>query len=371
MDDSSALKLVWATAAALGLVCGLVGCGGSGSDSPSSAVSGVGNSGSAGGSGSGSGSGSGGGSGGGGSGGGGGGGSGGGSSPPSVTVLFEQPVTSGIAGNFVVPPASHNAPPKGAFTMVLWQPNRFQSNGELVPTTWDAATQTGFTPSNVALAQLGFQNLSGTSTAQIEGETVGAYINSVDLPPSTADQKMMITPEFIFTPGSQPVPFANANVSLNGALDLQIPAAGGKNSYVVADFLFEDPNGVRISLGVKIFRNGGADTIVGTGYDTPSNTYMLNSPLAADQAYVTLAAGSATNTGDTWTGFRHFEWSVSQAQFASALQYLVATYPSVVKLSDPTQYVLAEVHLNAEFHTEGQAAELGWSMQNMKVWTTP
>jgi hypothetical protein len=298
-------------------------------------------------------------------------GSSGGTGTGQGTILFTQPQESGIGGNLLVPLATQTKVPAGTFTLVLWQPNPYQSNGLLVPTSWDAGSQTGFTPSDPTTAQLGFQNLAGTSTAQMEGDTVGAYINSQDLPPSTADQKMMITPQFDFASGSQPMPFANSQSVLHGSVDLQIPTAVGSDVYVLADLLFEGANGVRISYGVSIFRNGGAGTTAGTGYDTPSSTYMLNSPLGVDETYITRATNSALATGTTWTGWRHFEWSISQAQFVSALQHLAAAFPVNVTSTDPTQYVLAEVHLNAEFHTKGQPAQLGWSMQGMNVWTTP
>jgi hypothetical protein len=301
-----------------------------------------------------------------------GGGSSGGSSggAAATTVLFEQPQETGIAGHFAVPPATHTAPPQGAFALVLWQPDRFQSNGVPVPTTWDAGSLTGFTPTSASDAQLGFRNLIGSSTAQMQEDTVGAYLNSQDLPPSSADQKMMISPEFRFPSGGQPVPFASAQAMLSGALNLQVPTAVGPDTYAHADLLFEGQNGVRISYGIGLFRNAAQNPVVGSGYDAPSNTYMLNSPLGVDQRYVTLAADSAVMMGTPWSGWRHFEWSISEAQFASGLQYLAAQFPGEITSTDPSQYVLAEIHLNAEFHTQGQAAELGWSMQGLKVWAT-
>ena len=174
-------------------------------------------------------------------------------------MLFEQPQESSIAGHLVVPLANHTPPPKGVFGLVLWQPNPNVSNGQLVPTAWDAGAQTGFTPASPLTAtQLGFQPKAGTSTAQMDGDTVGAYLNSADLPGAPAGQKMMITPQFIFTAGNEPVPFAGSNSSLGASMDLQIPTAVGSDTYVLADFLFVGPNGVRISYGVKIFSNGEA-----------------------------------------------------------------------------------------------------------------
>ena len=132
--------------------------------------------------------------------------------------------------------------------------------------------------------------------------------------------------------------------------------------------MFEDPNGVRISYGVEIFRNGSRPQLVGSGYEVDSNSYMLNSPLGVDQQFVTKAHDSASATGTPWLGWQHFEWSISQAQFVAALDYLVAHSPSKVQLTYPTQYMLVEMHLNAEFHFQPDPAELGWSMHGWKVW---
>jgi hypothetical protein len=290
-----------------------------------------------------------------------------GGSSPGGAVLFQQPQESGIAGQFFVPLATHTPPQTGIFELILWQPNPDTADGELVPVTWDAGSETGFTPTSPSTAQLGFQNQAGTSTAQMEGGTVGAYINSANLPGSPAGQTMMITPQFLFTPGSEPVPFSSANSVLTSTMDLQIPTAAGNDTYVVADFLFKDPNGVRVSIGAKIFDNGETNPVVGTGYDAPSNTYLLNSPLEGAQQFVTQVPGSASTTGTPWAGWQHYEWSVSQAQFVAAINHLVAQYPGQVTTTDPTAYVLAEVHLNAEFHFQPDSAELGWSMTGWTV----
>ncbi len=288
--------------------------------------------------------------------------------PSNPTILFQQPQESGISGHFFVPPATHTPPPKGLFELVLWQPNPSSPDGLLVPTTWDAGSQTGFTPpAPLSAAQLGFQDNPGASTAQMAGDTVGAYINSADLPGSPPGQKMMITPQFLFASGNEPVPFASSNSVLSSSMDLQIPTAAGLDTYVVADLLFEDPNGVRISLGAKIFNNGNPNEEVGSTYDTDSNSYTLNSPLAGVQQFVTQVSGGGPTTGTPWLGWQHFEWSISQAQFAAGLSYLAAQYPGKVTVTDPTQYVLAEVHLNAEFHFQPAPAELGWSMTGWTV----
>jgi hypothetical protein len=297
---------------------------------------------------------------------------GGGSSTSSgTTVLFEQPTESGIIGNLFVPLATDTALPKGVFELVLWQPNPNTSNGQLMATEWDAGSVTGFTPSDpLSTTQLGFQNKPGTSTAQMDDDTVGAYINSADLPFSPVGQKMMISPQFTFMPGNEPVPFLNANSSLSASMDLQIPTAVGSDTYVVADFVFQDQNGVRISYGVVLFSNGGANPTIASGYDAPSKSYRLDSPLGVEQQFVTNVQGGASATGTPWLGWQHFEWSISQPQFVAALSYMAAQFPDEVRSTDPTQYALAEIHLNAEFHFQPAPAELGWSMRGWKVWVT-
>ncbi len=255
--------------------------------------------------------------------------------------------------------------------MILWQPNPSSSNGQLVPTGWNAGSMTGFSPSSpLDSMQLGFQNTTGTSTAQMGGDTVGAYINSADLPGSPAGQKMMITPQFNFTAGNEPVPFATSGSSLGAEMDLQIPVALGSSTYVLADFLFVGANGVRISYGIKIFMYGNAPSVVGGDYVSDANVYQINSPLLANQLYVTPTSDSALATGTPWTGWQHFAWTISDAQFVAALKYLAAEYPGLPLSTDPTQYVLTQLHLNAEFHFQPDPAFLGWSMRGWQVWTT-
>lgn len=304
-------------------------------------------------------------------------------STSTVTTLFEQPQESSIAGNLVVPLASSTKAPIGTFGLVLLQTDPFTTNGELVPTGWSASTQTGFAPSNPMSDQLGFQNTPGTSTAQMDGNTVGAYINSKDVPTSPVDpggmnggcgqgtsspvQKMMITPQYIWPAGAQPVPFASTTAVLNGSMDLQVPTASG-DAYVTLDLLFEDPNGVRISYGLEIFHNGSTKPALGCGYDAPSNSYKLDSPLGIDQQYVSIAAGTASFTGVPWLGWQHFGWSISQSQFTAALQFLAQQFPGKIQDVDPTQYTLAEQHLNAEINFLPAPAELGWSMNGLNIW---
>jgi hypothetical protein len=253
---------------------------------------------------------------------------------------------------------------------VVLQKDPFTPTGYLVSTSWNAGSKTGFVPNSPSTAQRGFRNQAGTTTAQMEGDTVGVYLNSKDLPTTLTYQKMMITPQYRFPSGATPVPFAHATSVLNGELDLQVPVAVGSSTYVTADFLFVDPNGVRISYGVKLFRNGSHGSLVGSSYNDIDNSYMINCPLGTDTHFLTKASTSGSFTGTPWVGWRHFQWSIDQAQFVAAINRLNAQYPSKVRTTDPTQYVFAGWHLNAEFHYSPEPAELGWSMRGLKLWSS-
>jgi len=288
-----------------------------------------------------------------------------------TTMLFEQPLVSGIDKNVWVAHVTKGGMPTGRFDMMIEQSDPDTKTGDLVPNSWDAGSLTGFVPTTPATAQLAFTDKTGSSTAQMEGDTVGAYINSKDLPTSRNNQLMMITPQYRFQAGATPVPFASSTSVLNGELDLQVPTATGDDTYVTADLLFLDANGTRISIGVKLFQNGVAGTtVLGTLYDPSEKVYILNSPLAAGQQFLSLAQGSATSGGKTWAGWRHFQWTIDQVQFVNALKYLVEKYPGKITSTDPTQYVFDEVHLNAEFHYSPAPAELGWSMRGLTVWVS-
>src|SRR5450755_764973 len=181
---------------------------------------------------------------------------------PAV-VLFEQPLLDGVDGNFIVPRADHRPPPPGAFHMILWQPNPNRADGKAVPVTWNAGDRTGFYPAApVDKHQAGFRDAAGTSTVQIAGDTVGAYINSADLPAGSHKDKMMMTPEISVAPPAQVRPFAQTGRVIFVSLELQVPTAidahrEGSATYITADLNFADrTRGTKISYGCNLFFNG-------------------------------------------------------------------------------------------------------------------
>ncbi len=288
-------------------------------------------------------------------------------------VFFEQPSFSGIAGHLFVPKAVHHPPPVGSFELLLWQPNPATPDGMLVPTSWDAGQMTGFTPPGpLARYQLGFRDAPGASTAQAAGDTVGAYIDSQDLPAGSLQDKMMVTPEYRAPHGQDLQPFSRPGRAVRVMLDLQIPVArdghiAGSVVHASADLSFQDMHtGIRVSYGCNLFFNGrGGHSPGHIAYDQPSGSVMANSRVDSDSPWLTLLPGSATRQTQPWRGWRHFDFAITQGNFTAALEQLRRQSPTAS--TDPADYRLTGFHLNAELHFGAAPAVMGWSMRRARV----
>jgi len=300
-------------------------------------------------------------------------------------IIFRQPILPGIAGNFHVPIAEgHKYPTDSTFNLILWQPDPYTPNGLLVPTNWSAGDRTGFYPTSPFADQVGFQNVAGSSTAQIEGGIIGAYLNSNDVRPDAhGESKMMITPAWKPEINRLVYPFATQGDALISSLDLQVPTARDQNrpgnfTYVTNDLLFEDlKSNTKISYGVVLFRHTLTPrpplseellqkNEVG-GFDLESHAFKFGNPLEPDSRVITILPGSETIQSQPWTGWRSFRFALTQDNFAIGLQGLLKRYPNFDGSMSPSDYALVGWHLNAELQFATGPAELGWSMRNAVV----
>jgi hypothetical protein len=303
----------------------------------------------------------------------------------STMMIFQQPILPGIADNFQVPISEGHKYPNGAsFYLILWQPDPYTPNGSLVPTNWSAGDRTGFYPNNPLADQAGFQNVAGSSTAQIEGGIIGAYLNSNDVRPDAHGQsKMMITPVWKPAMTRLVYPFATPGNVVISSLDLQVPVARDQNrpgnyTYVTDDLLFEDfKSHTRISYGVVLFHHTPTPrpppaedllrkTEIG-GFDVESRAFQFGNPLEPDSRVTTILPGSETFQNQPWTGWRSFGFALTQNNFAIGLQGLLKRYPSFDGSTSPSDYALVQWHLNAELQFATGPAELGWSMRDAIV----
>jgi hypothetical protein len=298
-------------------------------------------------------------------------------------IIFQQPILGGIHGNFHVPPAEHRYPTEQPFNLVLWQPNPNRSDGQLVPTNWLAGKMTGFYPSApLAEHQAGFRDVAGASTAQIDGDTVGVYLNSADLTAGSHESKMMITPAVMLPKNKIVYPFSAAGSAILNSLELQVPVAISQNrpgnlAYVVINLLFEDRQSkTKISYAVDLFHHSLRaappppperlqQTELGK-FDPNTQSFQVGNPLAYGSRVVTVVPGSTLFQTTPWKGWRLFQAEINERDFSNALHALegeTAFHGS----GSPADYRLIEWHLNAELMFGSGPAELGWSMRHAKV----
>jgi hypothetical protein len=232
--------------------------------------------------------------------------------------------------------------------------------------------KTGFYPRAPEKHQLGFTNRDGSTTVQAEGGVVGAYLNPRDLPSSSDFGKIMITPQYRWSPDTAPTPFSAPAQTVVVSLQLQVPTASdihksGSYAYVLADLQFTDPAGSKISYGATLFFNGHGDTKANIGFDEPSNNIMANSPVDTNSQWLSVMPGSATFTGTPWRGWRLFRYKITNSNFRAALAAIKQQYPASKASMEPADYRLTQFHLNAEINHANGPAELGWSMQKARI----
>ena len=261
--------------------------------------------------------------------------------------------------------------------MILWQPNPNRPDGLLEHTSWSAGDKTGFYPSEpVEKHQSAFRDAPGVSTLQIDGDTVGAYLNSADLPAGSRGYKMMMTPEMSIPPGAQEHPFLKPARAIAVTLDLQVPVAvdghdAGSRTYVSADLLLVDSkSGTKISYGCNMFFNGHPqrEPIGHIRLDEPSKSMMINSVVGLhSNPWLTTESGSATSQNMPWKGWKTFKFAITERDFLQALHDFSQQYPDAKASTSPADYAFTKFHLNAELTFQSAAAQLGWSMRHAKV----
>ena len=302
------------------------------------------------------------------------------------TIIFQQPVLDGIAGNFHVPHAERGEFSKDGFNMLLWQVNPGRSDGLLTPSHRSVTDKTGFQPSNpLEKHQAAFQDSDDTTTVQIDGDTVGVYLQSKDLPTQSMEDKLMITPEFRLSKTQQLRPFEKPGTAMVNSFELQIPVAQdmdrkGNFTYASADFTFLDlKNNAKISYGAHLFHHSThprrntarlLEKEVG-GFDAPSHAYQVGGAILAGSRVITVLNGSAEYQEEPWTGWRVYKIAITRQDFETALKALKEQNPSYPGSVDPADYTFTEWHLNAELKFGSGPAAMGWSMRHASVALVP
>ena len=299
--------------------------------------------------------------------------------------LFLQPsYPDGIGAHFSVTGAAPPYNPVDAFYLHANQPNPYRTDHAFVPVAWPVGDLTGFPVTGDArLYQYGTITPNdatgyGHTAAQMQDDTVGAYLRSADLFAGSPGNRMMIAPLYTFA--APPAPFSRSGGSLRVSLDLQVPTASDfhipniSNTYTKIDLLFVcAPTGARLSVSCGLFVNNGNPTLEKIGYDPLTFTIIMFAQAQTVSRRITLLPGSSTLQSQKWLGWKHFDFTLSNPQFAGGLgdALSVARAYGYTLSTNPADYVLSALHLNAELHyTESTPATLGWSMRGLSVTQT-
>jgi hypothetical protein len=318
-------------------------------------------------------------------------------------VLFQQPELSGVVGedgrsNLLFPAATHTPLPTDRFFLAVWERNPKRPDGLAVPTKQEMSAKTGL---HINAPHSNYQSSFAdagdkVSTAQIYGDAVGAYLNSGDLRNGqphgrNSDPTFLITPGIQFSaqppngPSKQSQVFQDEASSLTMSMELQVPTAvdegaySGCSTYVFMDIGFlQKGTKNKISYNIGLFFHDqswqAGRAKVTTFYDPRSHYFVLGAPLAPDNPYVTVGGGSTPEQGKPWAGFRPFIYKITYDEFGRALEKLAQDFPADSLSRHPEDYVLTDLHLNAEIQylrcrQPNRPVELGWSMRRQKlVW---
>lgn len=305
--------------------------------------------------------------------------------PNSSTVIFEQPDLAGVPGNFFVPSSAvekNKYPKSPPFKLIFWQGNPFQADGELVPSNWNAELKTGLDIGEDRNAQYSLKSSGPSSTVQIKGHSVGAYLNSADLINSRfqADPAMMITPG-IDLPDQSLFPFADPQQELYQSMKLRIPTAVSQSRphntvYVVSDFLFVDrTTGTKITYEVGLFhQNPHAPALTPEGliktevglFDPGTHSYQVGNPLSPLARLNEPVEGSALYSTLPWPEERHIAFTISWKNFKTGLESLNAKGGYTGSMN-PADYALRQWHLNAEMQYDSTPTQIGWSLSDTTI----
>lgn len=287
--------------------------------------------------------------------------------------LFTMPLELPLNSELFNPLASKVPEPvgEGRFAAVIWEPNPFRPDGKLVPSDWPAGEKTGLI--GTPRYQYSYSNSPESTTVQYLDGAFGAYLNSRELEPNKPYHKLMIAPFYRWGIRSGIEPFSSGARGVHASFKMQVPYATdsrrrGSAAYILVDFEFIDKHtGTKISYGCSVFFNGAAGWPGEINFDGPSSSWMINTPIKRSATAFQLDPDSNEFVGEPWRGWRTFGFVIDRNSFESQLKRLQSSRPIARVSSDPADYVLSQVHVNAELNFSTGPATLGWSIRDLTV----
>lgn len=300
------------------------------------------------------------------------------------TTLFSQTNNDSVADVYV------NGNPStcrtGAITISQWFANKYSSNGQNVPISWNLGDFTGFYVSNNLAMQVGLTNSQyGGTGIQVEGGRHGWQIETTTATPPSNDPGFIagIIGNAQFCNGSggfqNIAPFTQSNRILTYSVDLQVPysnPSGGTVNTSAQMMYFIDPTVPPAGLGFWYsFTNyssiAQSEQVI---YDIGTDSAIVGALIGAVGDHSIDIGGTKTQFG-TWSGDRRFHVAMTAVNLRNAIRNLKAqaaqnpTYSKYMALSDdPSVYIIGGGILDTEVaRVNGYHGGMGLSARNHEI----
>lgn len=293
---------------------------------------------------------------------------------PGETVLFAQGQAPAAIRSLA---AGGNA---AGFGVVLW--SHTGAAYPITPVAWDTAAGTGLQADPDGAMMAVSPALPGSTMAQVsrDGSLVGVVIDSNDLLAggSVPYGPLALTP--VWTPAAPPVPFSGpAAQGLLLRADLEVPyvlaprgGTGASVSQIVLYFALHDNAGGRdLSYGQTVFDSRGTSSPY-FGIDNGAGgtgSVVVTAPAGAASPYDVVVPGAAGFQAVPWSGFRTFAFLVTPGTLLGAVNAANRRDPGARLSTNPADYSISNVSVDAEIAYFGQRNILAYAVRNFTVST--
>jgi hypothetical protein len=245
---------------------------------------------------------------------------------------------------------------------------------------WDVSRFTGFRPSADELLsryQRGSLPTREGTAVQLRGTAIGIWIDS-DHPRPERGSLLPVCPAYWWwNVQSAPWPFRETDRQLAFSFDMQVPTAqrdGNAEVYVCAYFLLRDSRSSRhFWLGATLFDPRGADrfpdTVHRDNWEAGTGLPILFTALDERSRWLHPGPGSAWFTDTPFTGYRRFEFRVSESELRCAVGAMKDRWADYAQVSaNPRDYQLTHFNVNPEVYAPaGSRGRLGLTLRDIRV----
>ncbi len=260
-------------------------------------------------------------------------------------------------------------------------------NSDAARVTWNVSDFTGFRPKDkLENFQRGKEDKYAKTAVQAQGDTIGIWLNSMDLGPNPAPNNgsLSISAGWWFQDKNLR-PFIDENTGLEIDFDMQIPydgTIGNAAAFVKINLFFQDiydSNG--LILGVPVYDRRTLIAEWASIHSDATGTTKItiaDAGLNAKVGWFRKAPSSVDFQSATYSGFRRFQVGISPRDFQTLLHDVrrwnnCPTTGQLCPSGDFSRYRLTHFNLAVEIYDPDNAShgQLGISFKNLRVRQAP